>query len=112
MKKIILLAAMAFGMSFLAGAQDTKTSATTREGNVFIQTVTKRSSDADQPTQYVWKDIKGNEYTIWLHTYTKGEKQGQTTCFVWRKSQKTGKEYKYYIPDGEKIAAEILKENQ
>lgn len=111
MKRIILLAVMTLGMSFLAGAQNPQT-ATTREGNVFIQTVTKRSSDADQPTQYVWKDIKGNEYTIWLHTYVNGEKQGQVTCFVWRKSQKTGKEYKYYIPDGEKIAAEILKENQ
>ena len=96
MKKIILLAVMALGMSFLAGAQNHQT-ATTREGNTFIQTVTKRSSDADQPTQYIWKDIKGNEYTIWLHTYVKGEKQGQVTCFVWRKSQKTGKEYKYYI---------------
>lgn len=111
MKKIIIIATMALGMSFLAGAQNPQT-ATTREGNVFIQTVTKRSSDADQPTQYVWKDIKGNEYTIWLHTYVKGEKQGKVTCFVWRKSQKTGKEYKYYIPDGEKIAAEIIKENE
>ena len=49
---------------------------------------------------------------IFLHTYAKGEKAGRTTCYVFKTSAKTGKEYKYYIPDGEAIAAEILGQNK
>ena len=86
----------------------------TREGDTFQQVKGRRSSSAsssDQVTAYKWQDSKGNEYPIVLHTYTRGEKAGRTTCYVVRTSAKTGKEYKYYLPDGEAIAAEILKEN-
>jgi len=72
----------------------------------------KKSNNNDQETSYLWEDSKGNTYTIWLHKYTRGENAGKTTCFVWRVSKKTGKEYKYYLPNGIEIAEQILRENQ
>lgn len=111
MKKTILLALMLLVGAFVAGAQTTKVSDNfTREGDTFIQKST-RGASADQPTGYKWKDSKGEEYQIILHTITKGEKAGKETCYVWRTSKKTGKQYKYYLPDGEKIAEQIIREN-
>lgn len=82
-----------------------------REGDTFVQQKGVRSSASsnDQVTTFKWEDSKGNTYPIVLHTYTKGEKAGKTTCYVVKVSAKTGKEYKYYLPDGESIAEEILK---
>jgi hypothetical protein len=62
----------------------------------------KASNDIE--TSYKWKDSKGVEYTIYLHKYTRGENAGKYTCFVFRTSKNTGKEYKYYIPNGIEIA--------
>ena len=112
MKKMILLATMLLVAAFVAGAQTTKVSdKTNRDGDVFISNTTRSTDNGDQPTQYKWRDSKGVEYQIILHTYTKGEKAGRVTCYVWRTSQKTGKKYKYYLPDGEAIAEQIIKEN-
>lgn len=97
-----------------AQAQDTKSGkGYTREGTTFVQQKGVRSSSStDQVTAYKWRDSKGQEYPIVLHTYTKGEKAGKTTCYVVKKSAKTGKEYKYYLPDGEAIAEQIISENR
>lgn len=96
-----------------AQAQDNKSGKYTREGTTFIQQKGARSSSStDQVTSYKWRDSKGQEYPIVLHTYTKGEKAGKTTCYVVKKSAKTGKEYKYYIPNGEAIAEQIISENR
>lgn len=65
----------------------------------------KASNDIE--TSYKWKDSKGVEYTIYLHKYTRGENAGKYTCFVFRTSKNTGKEYKYYIPNGMEIAEQI-----
>lgn len=115
MKKFILLATMLLVGAFVAGAQTTKVSdKVAREGNTFIQQTTRGASAVssnDQETSYTWRDSKGNEYPIILHTYTKGEKAGKETCYVWKVSAKTGKKYKYYIPNGEAIAEQIIKEN-
>ena len=80
--------------------QDTKTFKTVKVNN-----------NNDQKTSYLWEDSKGIVYPIWLHTYTKGENVGKVTCYVIRISQKTGKEYKYYLPNGMAIAEQILREN-
>lgn len=72
----------------------------------------KKSGNNDQKTSYLWEDSKGNTYPIWLHEYTRGENTGKITCYVIRISQKTGKEYKYYLPNGIEIAEQILRENQ
>lgn len=69
---------------------------------------TKASNDV--PTEYKWQDSKGVEYTIYLHKYTRGENIGKWTCFVFRTSKNTGKEYKYYIPNGMEIAEQIKDE--
>ena len=113
MKKMILLAAMLLGWAIAAGAQTTTTSGDVkRDGDVFTSVSTRSSSaDKDQPTAYKWRDSKGNEYQIILHTIVKGDNAGKTTCYVWRVSQKTGKKYKYFIPNVEKIAEIIIKEN-
>lgn len=113
MKKFILLAIMFLVGAFVAGAQTTKVSDNVaREGKTFIQQTTRgASTNTDQETSYTWRDSKGNEYPIILHTYTKGEKAGKETCYVWKVSAKTGKKYKYYIPNGEAIAEQIIKEN-
>lgn len=113
MKKFILLAIMFLVGAFVAGAQTTKVSDNVaREGKTFIQQTTRgASTNTDQETSYTWRDSKGNEYPIILHTYTKGEKAGKETCYVWKVSTKTGKKYKYYIPNGEAIAEQIIKEN-
>lgn len=68
----------------------------------------KASNDIE--TSYKWRDSKGVEYTIYLHKYTRGENAGKYTCFVFRTSKNTGKEYKYYIPNGMEIAEQIKDE--
>ena len=100
-------------VAIVASAQDNNTKNYTREGDTFVQ-MNKGvcPSEGDQVTAYYWKDSKGNTYPIILHTYVKGEKAGRVTCYVIRTSQKTGKEYKYYLPNGEQIAEEIIKENE
>lgn len=113
MKKILATLSIVLFSCIFASAQ-TATSATTytREGDTFVQS----KSDSllmkgDQITAYKWQDKSGNEYPIILHTYSRGEKAGRTTAYVIRVSKKTGKEYRYFLPDGEKIAGEIIREN-
>lgn len=113
MKKLIMLAICVMA-SVCAMAQTPETTISyKREGNTFVQTKTGASLPykGDVVTDYTWKDSKGNEYPIHLHTYTKGEKRGRTCAYVIRTSAKTGNQYPYWLPDGEKIAEEILKEN-
>lgn len=111
MKKTIL-SLLFVAMALSATAQEKpRENGYKRVGMTFIQTGTQIMR-GDQVTPYMWKDTKGNEYPIILHTYTKGEKAGHTTAYVIRKSEKSGKEYRYFLPDGEKIAGEILKETR
>ena len=107
MKKVIITIAIVIASMSLANAQD-RTPNFTQEGRTFVQQKAGRTSKTAEPTGYTWKDSKGNEYPLFLHTYTKGEKAGRTTCYVVKTSAKTGKEYKYYLPDGEAIATKIL----
>lgn len=100
-------------LTLCASAQEkTPAKAYNKQGKTFVQTSARRTNTDDTPTAYVWKDTKGNEYPIILHTYRKGEKAGRTTAYVVRTSAKTGKEYKYYLPNGEDIAREILNETR
>lgn len=111
MKKTILTIAM-LAMVLCASAQEkTAEKAYKREGKTFVQTESQVLK-GDTITTYFWRDAKGKEYPIILHTYTKGEKIGRTTAYVIRTSQKTGKEYRYFLPDGEQIATEILNETK
>lgn len=81
------------------------------EGKEIVQQKSVKSSN-DTKTDYAYKDSKGNTYPIYLHKYTKGDNIGKYTCYVIKTSQKTGKTYKYYLPDGITMAEEILKSNK
>lgn len=112
MKKTLLtLALLALAIS-VQGQDKSHENTYKRDGKAFVQTSTAQASTNDTPTAYVWRDKQGNEYPIILHRYTKGEKAGRTTAYVIRTSKKSGKEYKYYLPDGERIASEILNETR
>lgn len=111
MKKTILTFAL-LALAVVAGAQE-KPQSYKREGKVFVQSAQEsQMMKGDTLTAYTWRDTKGQEYPIILHRYTKGEKSGKVTAYVIRKSAKTGKEYRYFLPDGEKIATEILNETK
>lgn len=109
MKKVIITIAVLIASTALAKAQDHNY---TKEGSTFIQGSRRGSSSSsdDQATPYTWRDSKGNEYPIFLHTYARGEKAGRTTAYVIKTSAKTGKQYKYYLPEGEAIASQIIGE--
>jgi len=111
MKKTLITIAV-LSLALVAGAQDKKAvRAYERDGRTFVQTRSQKSEN-DRATAFIWRDKQGNEYPIFLHTYVKGEKAGKTTCYVILTSKKTGKEYKYYIPNGEEIAKEIMNETR
>lgn len=108
MKKLILLLLTVFAISF-CNAQEPQNTSFDASTRTFTATKSKTSSN-DVLTEYKWKDSKGVEYPIYLHKYTRGENAGKYTCFVFRVSKNTGKEYKYYIPNGMEIAEQIKDE--
>lgn len=98
-------------LASVVGCNTAKAQNVKREGKTFIAESNRgASASKDVATTYTWKDTKGNEYPIFLHQYAKGEKAGQWTAYVMRVSAKTGKEYKYYIPNGVEIAEQIMRE--
>ena len=110
MKKFII-GVMCIILASVVGCNTAKAqSDVKREGKTFIASSSRSSSSDDVATTYTWKDNKGNEYPIYLHKYTKGEKAGKWGAYVKKVSAKTKKEYKYYIPNGEQIAETIRKE--
>lgn len=114
MKRMILLVVMIAGCFITAGAQTTKVSdKTSVNGNNYTTLSTRTSSGATPiKTGFTWSNAKDNiSYDIYLHQYSKGDNAGKWTCYVLKKSAKTGKEYKYYLPDGMAIAEDIIKRN-
>ena len=110
-KTIIPIVLLVVALSATA-QEKTAEKAYKREGKTFVQSAQKsQTMQGDTPTTYKWRDKDGKEYPIILHRYTKGEKAERTTAYVIRISKKSGKEYRYFLPDGEKIAEEIINEN-
>jgi hypothetical protein len=64
----------------------------TRKGNVFVQ-IDSSNIKKGNPilTKYIYIDKNGEKYPIYMSTSGK--------CFIIRKSKKTGKEYKQYLPE-------------
>lgn len=87
MKKLIILA-------LLAIAQMSVAQTVIRDGNTF-----KVEKVQDQKTSYFYEDKDGKKYPIYLTS--KGK------AYIYRVSKKTGKTYKYYLPD--EISQEITK---
>ena len=114
MKKFIFVLMGLLVASVFAGAQTTKVSDKTNlNGTTYVSQSTRgASTNNDIKTEYTWSNSKDNvSYDIYLHKYSKGDKAGQWTAYVVRQSKKTGKDYKYYLPDGEAIAKDIMKRN-
>lgn len=64
---------------------------TRREGNTFIQQSSRNSATSAVKTKYIWEDTKGNSYQIYITSNGR--------CFVNKVSNKTSKEYKYYLDE-------------
>lgn len=98
-------------LALFAGCNSAKAQDVKREGNTFIVSSNSGvNTSKDVATNYSWKDKNDNEYPIYLHKNIKGEKAGKWVAYVIRQSKKTGKEYKYFIPDNEAITATIVEE--
>ena len=76
-----------------------------REGNTFVQ-VEKPASVTSMKTHYTWRAKDGKNYPVYI---TKNNR-----CYIEKISKKTGKPYKYYLPDeiSEIVAREIGREIQ
>ena len=109
MKKIILIALIISAcISSNVFAQNTTISFTgeeySRNGNTFSSASSSRTKSQDEKTIYTWKDSKGNEYPIYISS--------SGSCYVFKVSNKTGKEYKSYMkPDiSRQICSELGRE--
>jgi hypothetical protein len=102
MKKLFLAAIMLLSMNVGVQAQNV-----IKSGNTFTQVSNKggKSGGKETKTQYTFKDSKGNVYPVYLSASGK--------AFVKRVSQKTGKEYKQYVPEiGKQINPKAYKEDK
>lgn len=69
-----------------ANAQDV-----VRNGNTFTQTSKKKAKEAFMTTPYTYVASDGTKYPIYI--------SGNGKYFIIRKSAKTGKEYRQYLPE-------------
>lgn len=69
----------------------------TKNGNTFVATKTNASTGYTK-TDFVYVDTDGKSYVIYTHKITKGDRQGQTVCYIQKVSKKTGKTYWKEIP--------------
>ena len=96
MKKILCVA-LACLFVFGASGQNYQ-----RNGKEFSFVKKERTSSGSpgKKTGYTWKDSKGNVYDIYI--------SDRGSCYIMRKSSKTGKVYKSYLP--KEVSAEISAE--
>lgn len=59
------------------------------EGTTYSSTGRVAGNTAPTPTPYTWQDSKGNKYPIYM--------SNTGSCFIIKKSKKTGKDYKSYL---------------
>lgn len=75
----------------LLGGITVKAQEVIRKGNTFEQVSKKKSKEAYKLTQYTYIAADGKKYPIYISE--KGK------YFIFRKSAKTGKEYRQYLPN-------------
>lgn len=74
----------------------------TRVGNTFKSSSVRTTHKADTlVTKYTFQDSKGIEYPIIVN-------KGSGSCFVWKRSGKTGKYYRQYMKP--EVSSAICKE--
>lgn len=86
MKKLLFMLCL-----ILLGGITVKAQEVIRKGNTFEQVSKKKSKEAYKLTQYTYIAADGNKYPIYISE--KGK------YFIFRKSAKTGKEYRQYLPN-------------
>lgn len=99
MKKVFIAAMMLFSLSTVSQAQSI-----VRTGNVFKQTSSSSSrSKADTlVTSFKYEDSKGKQYPIIVN-------KASGRCWVWKISGKTGRPYKFYVP--EEVCRSVCREH-
>ena len=88
MKKLFLIVCLAL-LGSVVYAQEV-----VRNGNTFTQTSKKKAKEAFMTTPYTYVAADGTKYPIYI--------SGQGRYFIIRKSKKTGKEYRQYLPEIQK----------
>lgn len=88
MKKIVLLVCIILlgGMAYAHAQKEV-----VRNGNNFIEISKKAEKQEVVKTQYTYTASDGNVYPIYLSSTHK--------AFIIRKSSRTGKEYRQYLPE-------------
>lgn len=84
MKKLFLIVCLAL-LGSVVYAQEV-----VRNGNTFTQTSKKKAKEAFMTTPYTYVASDGTKYPIYI--------SGNGKYFIIRKSAKTGKEYRQYLP--------------
>lgn len=85
-------------VALFIGATNANAQKFVQNGNTFVQvSASKENKSAATKTQYVWK-IGDKSYPIYISA--KGK------AYIIKTSKKTGKEYKYYLPD--EVAKKII----
>ena len=87
-RRLLVLFLITICCGMLANADDNKSYKC--EGNTYSSTGrVNTNSSAPIPTGFEWTDSKGNKYPIYI--------SASGSCYIIKKSNKTGKEYKQYI---------------
>ena len=82
---VIIMIAFMLMFSKAMFSQDYK-----RTGNTFEQVSKTKTKAEPTKTVYTWRDKNGDIYPIY--------KSSMGACFILKKSKKTGKEYRQYLP--------------
>lgn len=100
MKKIILAVVM---LLLAFGIQNTNAQSVVKNGNTFklVSSGSSRAAKDTLVTKFELVDSKGNKYPIIVN-------KGSGACYIWRKSAKTSKMYKYYL--GAEVSQAVCKE--
>ena len=85
MKKLLLIVCLAL-LGNATYAQNV-----VRNGNTFTEVSKKKQKEAFKTTPYTYVAADGNKYPIYV--------SGNGKYFIIRKSAKTGKEYRQYLPE-------------
>jgi hypothetical protein len=93
---VLLLLAIALFVAFCVsfGCTVVRGQNVVRNGNTFTQTSKKKAKEAFMTTPYTYVAADGTKYPIYI--------SGNGKYFIIRKSKKTGKEYRQYLPEIQK----------
>lgn len=93
---VLLLLAIALIVAFCVsfGCTMVRGQNVVRNGNTFMQTSKKKAKEAFITTPYTYVAADGTKYPIYI--------SGNGKYFIIRKSKKTGKEYRQYLPEIQK----------